>query len=328
VDVTAEGGRVSVRIEADALDLGLPGSGNGLIEQIRAGDLPNTVTIVLSGGAGTPRTAAATADDVARVSVEVPSLTAGPEAPPAAPPSAAPAPSEPLALTPHPAFQTVVLDPGHGGADVGVRGAGGIEEKQVTLDVARRVRQRLETRLGVRVLLTRDDDRAAGLDERAATANNSKAHLFLSLHANAALAPGMSGAEVFHLRLDREGESVRRDAAESATLPVLGGGRRSIDIVPWDLAQAPHVESSAIFASMLEEELRRRVPMSPRPVQQAPMRVLAGANMPAALVEFAYLTNPDQAASANGDDFKNAVAESLYEAIARFRGYAEAQVTR
>jgi N-acetylmuramoyl-L-alanine amidase len=324
VNITSDTGRVVVRVEADALDLGLPASGNGLIEQIRAGDQPNTVTIVLAGNAGMPRTASTTADNIGRVTVDVPSATAGP-----AETSAAPAaPAEALALTPRPAFQTVVLDPGHGGDDVGVRGEGGIEEKQLTLDVARRVRQRLEMRLGLRVILTRDEDRASGLDERAAAANNSKADLFLSLHANAAFAPTMAGAEVFYLRLDREGEAARRDAAEAVTLPVLGGGRRTMDVVRWELAQASHVEASAIFASLLEEELRRRVPMSPRPMQEGPMRVLTGANMPAALVEFAYLTNPDQVAKAGGDEFKNAVAEALYDAIVRFRTYAEAQATR
>ena len=330
VTTTVEGARVILRIEADALDLGLPAGGNGLIEQIRVGDQPNTVTLVISGAAGTPRATTTTADNIARVSVDVPAAGAPPDtsaAPPA--PLAPTAPAEGIALTPRPAFQTVVLDPGHGGDDVGVRGMDGVIEKQLTLDVARRVRQRIETRLGLRVILTRDDDRATGLDERAATANNSKADLFLSLHANAALAPAMSGAEVFHLRLDSEGENVRRDvAAEAVTLPVLGGARRTIDVVRWDLAQAPHVEASAILASMLEEELRRRVPMSPRAVQQAPMRVLSGANMPAALVEIAYLTNPAQAAGANGEEFKNAVAEALYDAIIRFRGYVEARETR
>jgi N-acetylmuramoyl-L-alanine amidase len=223
----------------------------------------------------------------------------------------------------------VVIDPGHGGADVGVRGDGGLEEKQLTLDVARRVRQRIETRLGLRVILTRDDDRAAGLDERAAAANNSKADLFISLHANGALAAAIAGAEVFHLRLDQDGEDARSEAAaEALTLPVLGGGRRTIEVVRWDLAQAAYVDSSAVLAGFLEEELRRRVPMSPRPVQQAPMRVLTGAAMPAALVEMAYLTNPGQAAQAQKDDFKNAVAEALYDAIVRFRAYAEEQQTR
>jgi N-acetylmuramoyl-L-alanine amidase len=327
VTVTSDAGRVLVRVEADALDLGLPASGGGLIEQIRSGDQPNTVAIVLAGTAGVPRTASSAADNIGRVTIDIPAANVAPNdtaAAPAAPATPA-APAEAPPLVPRPAFQTVFLDPGHGGEDVGVRGPDGIEEKQLTLDIARRLRQRLEMRLGVRVLMTRDEDRATGLDERAAAANNSKADLFLSLHANAALAPAMAGAEVFHLRLDSEGEAARRDVAESTTLPVLGGGRRTIEIVRWDLAQAAHVETSAVFASLLEEELRRRVPMSPRPMQQAPMRVLTGANMPAALVEFAYLTNPEQAETLKGDEFKNAVAESLYDAIVRFRTFAETQ---
>ena len=326
VTITTDQGRIILRVDADALDLALPAGGNGLVDQIRAGDQQNTVTVTLAGSAGPARAAATTVDNVTRVAVEVPAAAGTPAESTAAPPPAPPAAPEAVTLTPRRAFQTVVLDPGHGGEDVGVRGEGGTEEKQLTLDVARRVRQRLETRLGLRVILTRDDDRAAALDERAATANNSKADLFISLHANGALAASVRGAEVFHLRLDSEGEDVRRDAAaESLTLPVLGGGRRAIDVVRWDLAQAAHVDASTVLAGFLEEEFRRRVPMSPRPVQQAPMRVLTGAAMPAALVEMAYLTNPEQATEAQTDDFKNAVAEALYDAIVRFRGYAEAR---
>jgi N-acetylmuramoyl-L-alanine amidase len=329
VAITVDQGRIILRVEADALDLALPGAGNGLIEQIRAGDQQNTVTVLLAGTAGAARAAATTADNVTRVAVEVPGAGGVPDDSAAAPPPPAPPAGEGLALTPRRGFQTVVIDPGHGGDDVGVRGAGGTEEKQLTLDVARRLRQRIETRLGLRVVLTRDEDRTAALDERAATANNSKADLFISLHFNGALAAGVSGAEVFHLRLDDEGEDARRDAAaEALTLPVLGGGRRTIEVVRWDLAQAAHVDASTVLAGLLEEELRRRVPMSPRPVQQGPMRVLTGAAMPAALVELAYLTNPGQAAQAQKDDFKNAVAEALYDAIVRFRSYAEGQQAR
>ena len=123
----------------------------------------------------------------------------------------------------------------------------------------------------MRVILTRDDDRALTLDERAAFANNSKADLFLSLHANGALGPGIAGAEVYSPELDQEGEdaSARRQQ-RSLSLPVLGGGRRLLEVVPWDLAQARACRRIGLLAAMLEEELRRRVPMSPRPVQRAP----------------------------------------------------------
>ncbi len=323
VAVSPEAGRVIVRIEADALDLSLPAAGGGLIEQIRAGDQANTVTLTLAGGAGTPRTTTSTSDGTTRISLEVPGAAAAPADTTAAPPAPAP-PSDSLPVAGRRRFTLVVLDPGHGGEDVGVRTADGLQEKDLTLDVARRLRQRLETRLGVRVILTRDDDRTLGPDERAAFANNSKADLFLSLHANGALGPGLAGAEIYFLSLDREGERVRRTASkEAVSLPALGGARRTLEIVPWNLAQAAHIEGSAALAKMLDEELRRHVPMSPRGMQQAGMRVLTGANMPAALVEMAYLTNAGQAAKVREDDFKNGMADALYEAVARFRVYAD-----
>ena len=332
VNVAADAGRIVLRLEADALDLALPGSGSGLIDQIRPGDQANTVTVLLAGGAGAPRVSSAAVESLTRIVIEVPPATSAAEPPPAAaPPAGVPpaAPSDSVLSLGGAGFQIVVIDPGHGGGDAGVRGPGGTEEKHVALDVARRLRERLETRLGVRVVLTRDDDRSVGPDERAATANNSKADLFLSLHANAALAPGRSGAEVFHLQLDREGEDARRDATtESMRLPVLGGNTREIDIVRWDLAQAAHVEDSAILAGFLEAELRRQVPMSPRPIQQAALRVLTGANMPAALVEMAYLTSPEDEGRAREDEFRNQVAQALFDAIVRYRAYAEEQAVR
>ena len=129
---------------------------------------------------------------------------------------------------------------------------------------------------------------------------------------------------MFSERLDREGEAVKRSAAAgSVSLPVVGGGTRTIDVVPWDLAQAQHVEASAMLAQVVEEELRQRVPMGQRPRQQGPMRLLSAANMPAVLVEMAYLTNNAQEKAAAGDEFKNAIAQAVYNAIVRFRGYLE-----
>jgi N-acetylmuramoyl-L-alanine amidase len=337
VTLAVEAGRVVARIDADALDLALPPGGNaaggGLIDQIRPGDQPTSVAVMLSTRAGAARAAAADADNVTRVSIEVappaaPADTAA-SAPAPAPVPAAPAEAPPPVLgTRRPTLQTIVIDPGHGGEDIGVRGAGGVEEKQVTLEIARRLRAMIETRLGVQVVLTRDEDRPVGLDDRAAVANNSKADLFLSLHANGAPVPAIAGAEVFHLRLDREAEEARRSAeADAIALPVLGGATRTLDVIRWDLAQSRHVEASAVLAGILEETLRAHVPMGPRPRQEAPVRVLMAADMPAALVEFAYLTNQDQATRARSDAFQTSVAQGIYEGILRFRSYLEERRT-
>ncbi|MBI4266052.1 MAG: N-acetylmuramoyl-L-alanine amidase [Acidobacteria bacterium] len=327
VALAVDGGRVIVRIDADALDLALPTGGGGLIEQVRAGDQPNSVTVVLSGRAGPARAAATEADAVARVAIEVPSIappTAAAPATPLPPPTSEPASPLPVLTASRPVLQTIVIDPGHGGEDVGARGAGGTEEKQITLDVARRLRTIIEARLGVRVVLTRDEDRAISLDERAAVANNGKADLFLSLHVNASVAPTVAGVEVFHLRLDREGEDARRAAeTQAVSLPVLGGATRTIDVVRWDLAQARHVKASAVLAGILEEELQEQAAMGPRPLQEAPLRVLTGANMPAALVEMGYITNRAQENLLRSDTYQASLAQAIYDAILRFREYLE-----
>ena len=329
-DVTAvqEGGRVVVRIGADALDARLPVAGGGLVEQIRAGDQPTAIAVLLRN-AGVVTTATSTTEAGTRLTIDI-QAQAGTTAPPVPvePPSTAPPSTVPVPplTAPRPTLQTIVIDPGHGGDDNGVAGDGGILEKTVALDVARRFKTLIETRLGIRVLMTREDDRPVPLDERASMANNNKADLFISLHANATVVPSVSGAEVFYLAVDEEMETARREVeAESVRLPVLGGGTLPIDVVRWDMAQARHLESSAVLAKLLEAELRSRVPMGPRPLQRAPLRVLVGANMPAVLVEMAYLTNPAQAGRAASAEFQTAVTQALYETVLRFRTHLEAQ---
>jgi N-acetylmuramoyl-L-alanine amidase len=196
-------------------------------------------------------------------------------------------------------------------------------EKNVTMATARRLKAALEGRLGVRVLLTRDGDQTVPLDQRAALANNNKADLFLSLHANASVRPNVTGAEVFFLSLSDYGDEAERAAHGAAEmLPVLGGGNRDIEVVLWEMAQARHIEQSAVFARTVEAALRERVAMSPRALQQAPFRVLVGANMPAVLVEMGFLTNPQQEQRLASDDYQNAVVQALVDAIVRYRSTA------
>jgi N-acetylmuramoyl-L-alanine amidase len=232
-------------------------------------------------------------------------------------------------VTRRPALATIVIDPGHGGEDPGVRGAAGSEEKRLTLEVARRLKALVEARLGLRVVLTREDDRALTVDERAAVANNNKADLFLSLHANGAPGGSRAGAEVFFVRLDDEGRAVRGAAdAESVVLPVLGGASRRIDVIRWDLAQANHVDESEILATMIAAELQGRVPTATPALQSGLIRVLMGANMPAALVELGYLTNEEQEAAMQSDAFLASAAQALFDSIVRFGEYLQKRPSR
>ncbi len=136
--------------------------------------------------------------------------------------------------------------------------------------------------------------------------------------------PGIKGAEVYYLSVERADAEARKRADDAAvTLPALGGGTRAIDLILWETAQARYLEQSATLATTIESSLRARVEMSPRAVQQAPFRVLVGANMPAALVEIGYVSNPDQEQQLVSAEYQTRVAEALLDAITRFRAQLE-----
>jgi N-acetylmuramoyl-L-alanine amidase len=223
-----------------------------------------------------------------------------------------------------PTVRTIVIDPGHGGEDNGVKGPAGVLEKDVALSVARRVKSTIESRLGMRVLLTHEEGIRVDADGRAAIANNNKADLFISLHANGSPRATVRGAVIFTLSLDRVGEDARRQSqADKAVLPVFGGGSREVSLVEWELAQAAHLDGSNAFAGIVDQKLRTTAGLPSVTLQRAPMRSLAGTNMPALLIEMGYLSNPDEERMLTSDGFQNNIALALTEAVAAFRDYVE-----
>jgi N-acetylmuramoyl-L-alanine amidase len=323
--VTQEPNRLLVHFEADALDTAFPPLvPQGLVDAIRLGDAPGTVALVLGPRFGSYKVSSpATDTSSARLVVELqpaaeqPSPPAPPVPAPTPPPVSKEAPSIAAAQT----VRTVVIDPGHGGTDEGAKGAAGTLEKDLTLSVARKLKSAIENRLGLRALLTRDADALVTLDERAAFANNNKADLFISVHANASLAKAVKGAQVYYLSL--EGYEAQQSSWTAATFPTFGGASREIDVILWEVAQRQHLAESAAFAAVIEDELQNLVPMNGQPVQQAPFRVLVGANMPAVLVEIGFLTNPDQEQTMASAEFQNAVVQALLNAVVRFRDTVE-----
>jgi N-acetylmuramoyl-L-alanine amidase len=312
--IQQEGARLLVRFEADLLDATLPAlQAHGFVQAIAV----DGTAIAIDVG---PRFASFRASDSAvepdatRILIDLFSATEQTTAPPGAP---APGPEPPPLPLPATGVRTVVLDPGHGGEERGAAGARGTLEKTLTLAVARRAKAALEARLGARVLLTREDDRAVPLDLRAAVANNNKADVFVSLHVNASLRRTVAGAEVFYLGLDAA-ETPEAARPEGVAMPVFGGGTREIDVILWEIAQTRHLARSADLAGAVEARLRAAVPMSPRAIQQAPLRVLVGANMPAVLVEMGYLTNAEQENAMASAAFQDRVALAITEGIAQF----------
>ncbi len=323
--ITLETGRLIVVFEADGLDLGLPAvPPQEFLQAIQPGDVPAAVRIVTGPKFGAHRATTSQVNaNTSRIAIELAAATTE-VIPPVTPAPAPPVTDIPLPLPAPPGVRTIVIDAGHGGEEVGVQGTRGTLEKDVTLGVARRLRTMIESRLGLRVFLTRDDDRTMTLDERSAYANSQKADVFVSIHANASVRPVMSGAEVYYLSLDPGIAEARRQAESSSeVLPALGGGTRAIDLILWESAQARYLDQSSTLAGMVEQALRSRVPMSPRAVQSAPFRVLVGANMPAVLVEIGYLSNAGQEQALAGGAFQDQIAQGLFDAIVQFRASVE-----
>ena len=324
--VSQEGNRLLVRFDADLLDATLPASPvPDVLQALRIADPPVVLGLDLGPRFASFRAADAPGERGAgRIVIDLIAQTT--EAPAPATPGAQPpstlTPAEPplLETSPTTGLRIIVIDAGHGGDEQGARGAQGTLEKDVTLGVARRLKGAIEASMGARVILTRDGDQTVGLDERAAVANNNKADVFISLHANASVRSSATGAEVFYLSLEDYGAQAQRAAqGEGEALPVFGGGTRDIDIILWEMAQARHIEESATFARLVEASLRERVPMSPRAIQQAPFRVLVGANMPAVLVEMGFISNPEQEKQLASESFQSSVVQALVESLLRFR---------
>lgn len=341
--VALVGGQLSVAFAADALDVSLPNvpaQGQALLQTMRAGETPGTIVLVPGPRFATHRATTQLVDaSSTRVSISLMAAGAEPlNAPAPAPPPAAPgtpaapgvAPPDGAAspggfpLAPAIGVRTVVIDAGHGGDANGTAGPGGTLEKTVTLAVSRKLKALIESRLGLRVVMTREDDRTLDQDQRAAIANNNRADLLISIHANAAVRPTTKGAEVYYLSVERADlETRRRAEGGGLDMPQLGGGSRAVELILWDAAQSRHIEQSLRLAGLVEAALRTRVEMSPRAVQQAPFRVLVGANMPAVLVELGYLSNPDEEKALTSGAYQDKLALSLLDAITKFREAVE-----
>jgi N-acetylmuramoyl-L-alanine amidase len=327
--VTQDGDHLTIKFDADALDASGPlltPAPQGLVTGVRLVDQA-TLAVDLGQRFGSFRSTSQPVDTTMRIVIDVVPAQTDTPAPGAAPAAtAAPAQLQPPPVPDvapalgQPAFgiRTVALDPGHCGDDEGAHGASGVKEKDLTLSVARRAKATIEARLGIRVLMTREDDRKVPIDERAAIANNNKADLLISLHASSSLRTSTSGATIFCAEFDKS-TAQAAIAGGVERVPAFGGGSRDIELVLWDFAQTRHLDQSTTFAGVVEQSLHDRVTLAARPVDHAPLRVLESANMPAVLIEMGYLTNPDQEKLIAGDAFQNTLVQGLYDAIVKYR---------
>ena len=188
----------------------------------------------------------------------------------------------------------VVIDAGHGGRDPGATSVSGqIHEKELTLILARALRDELVKRGRVRVAMTRDEDRYLVLDDRAAVARRLNAAMFVSLHIDSAPNPLARGASVYSLSdVASDAEAARLAARENGD---FGRGSRagSVDTVLADLAMRSQMSASADLASRLVNKAAGRVELRPNPHRFAAFHVLRRAETSAVLFEAGYLSNAD-----------------------------------
>jgi N-acetylmuramoyl-L-alanine amidase len=188
----------------------------------------------------------------------------------------------------------VVIDAGHGGRDPGARSVSGeVAEKDLTLALARELRDDLVKRGRVRVAMTRDDDRYLTLDDRAAVARALGASLFVSIHVDSAPNPLARGASVYSLSdVASDAEAARFATAENGT-SAIGNGGSSVQAMLSDLAMRSQMSASADLASRLVRKSAGRFELRPEPHRFAAFHVLRRAETPAVLFEAGYLSNAD-----------------------------------
>jgi N-acetylmuramoyl-L-alanine amidase len=216
----------------------------------------------------------------------------------------------------------IVIDPGHGGHDTGTIGPNGLEEKDLVLDVGRRLGKLLQSRLGADVVYTRKDDTFIPLETRTSIANQEQADLFVSIHANSSRDPDARGVETYYLNFTSSAEALdvaaRENAASDKSVYELQ------DLVK-KIALKEKIEESREFASNVQRALHsglaaKNPGIRDRGVKKAPFIVLIGANMPSILAEISFVSNPGDERRLETPDYRQRIAESLYRGISKYVG--------
>lgn len=222
-------------------------------------------------------------------------------------------------------LRTMVLDAGHGGHDPGASGPTGLAEKDVVLDVTKRVAKLAEERLGIRIILSRDGDHFVTLRDRTSFANRQRADVFVSIHANAHREAVNEGVEIYFLSSEATDSAARHVAAsENAVVhlekPAKGGGRSDVlKSILWDLAQSAFQAESSSLAETVLDSMTRSLRIPNRGVKQAGFYVLGGAAMPAILIEIGFVTNPREEKKLRDARYRDEIARAITEGLAEYK---------
>jgi N-acetylmuramoyl-L-alanine amidase len=218
----------------------------------------------------------------------------------------------------------IAIDAGHGGEDPGASGRGGTREKDVTLAIARTLAARIDARPGLRAVLTRDADRFVPLRERTARATTVRADMFISIHADAVRDRDVTGASVYVLSERGASSEAARWLAERENAADLKGGIPLADVqenlrsVLLDLSQSASIGVSAEAADRILEALNDVGAIRKREVQRAGFVVLKSREMPAMLVETAYISNPDEERKLRSPKYQSQIAAAIEAGVVAY----------
>jgi N-acetylmuramoyl-L-alanine amidase len=219
---------------------------------------------------------------------------------------------------------TIVLDPGHGGEDPGAIGRGGSHEKNVTLSVARRLKEKIDATPNMRSVLTRDGDYFIPLQQRVGKARRVQADLFVSVHADAFIKSTARGSSVFVLSETGASSSAARWLANKENSADLVGGVNLGAKDPYlartllDLSQTATINDSLKLGKDVLGELGRINTLHKGQVEQAGFAVLKAPDIPSILIETAFISNPEEEARLNDEAYQDRMADAILKGIRRY----------
>jgi N-acetylmuramoyl-L-alanine amidase len=244
-----------------------------------------------------------------------------------APPPQAPAaaeksqPQEPPPAPRPRSIETICIDPGHGGEDFGAIGRSKLKEKDVTLKIGLKLKKLIESKIGLRVIMTRDQDSEVSLNTRASIANNQLAQMFVSIHVNSSFRKSAYGSETYFVSLqatDPESLELAQKENQNAENPGEAIQNDELKMILWNMAQTEHIRESSKLAEYIQNELNVLLGTRDRGVKQAPFRVLMRAAMPAVLIEAAFISNASEEKKLQREDFLDKVSLAIYNGISKF----------
>jgi len=218
-------------------------------------------------------------------------------------------------------IDTICIDPGHGGEDLGAMSKSKAVEKDITLAVGQKLRKLVQSKLGLRVIMTREKDAEVSLNTRASIANNQQAQMFVSIHVNSSFRKSAFGSETYFVSLNAtDQEALELARKENQSKENIGESIQNdeLKMILWNMAQTEYIRESSRLAESVQYELNELLGTRNRGVKQAPFRVLMRAAMPAVLVEVAFISNSAEEKKLLDENFQDRVASAIFIGLSKF----------